>query len=34
MLYFVILRYLWLMTGKMHDKSAEYKIFNLNLQVA
>ena len=32
MLYFVILTYLWLMKGKIHDKSVEYKIFNLNLQ--
>ena len=31
MLYFVILRYLWLMKGKIHDKSREFKIFNLTL---
>ena len=34
MLYFVIVRYLWLMKGKIHDKSVEYKIFNLTLQAA
>ena len=34
MLYFVIPRYLWLMKGKIHDKSDKYKIFNLTLQAA
>ena len=31
MLYFVILRYLWLMKGKIHDKSVESKILKLTL---
>ena len=34
MLYFVILRCLWLMKGKIDDKSVEYKIFNLTFQAA